>query len=57
MFHQNQHPCKCKKTGTIIKKNKFDKPGIIVSLNINLKTSANGCKIPHKLTTLDPHFL
>ena len=33
---------------------KFDIPGIIVSLNINLNASANGCNNPHTPTMLGP---
>lgn len=44
-------------TGAAINKNKLDSPGTIVSLKINLKASAKGCKIPQRPTTLGPRRL
>jgi hypothetical protein len=43
--------------GAIINNIILDKPGIIVSLKINLKASANGCNIPNIPTTLGPLLL
>jgi len=42
------------KTGEAINNTRLDNPGIIVSLNINLKASAKGCKSPIIPTTFGP---
>jgi hypothetical protein len=44
------------KIGAITKRIILDKPGIIVSLNINLKASLKGCNNPKTPTTLGPRL-